>query len=217
MLEDVIALNPSHAPTHTHTLVEVEEAPALPVTEPSLSQLTDQAGFLRTTVRALQEDTDDLHRRIRSLLTRRTEHVKETSVELLERLSELGFAWRQIAKMIGVSVPAVQKWRRGERMTAENFERLAMLLSVCDLLPEFHIADPASWFEVRILPDVPIRPMDLFAAGHDEQLLDWASGHIQEPERILDMAQPDWRDRYATEFEVFKADDGELALRLKNR
>lgn len=217
MLEDVTTVSSQHALTQTLTLVEVEEPKVLPVTEPSLSQLTDQAGFLRSTVRALQEDTDDLHHRIRSLQTRRTERVKETGVQLLEGLSDLGFGWRQIAKMIGVSVPAVQKWRRGERMTAENFERLAMLLSVCDLLPEFSIPDPASWFEVRILPAVPIRPMDLFATNHDELLLDWASGHVQEPERILDKAEPDWRDRYASDFEVFEAGDGELAIRLKDR
>ncbi len=215
MLDDVITLQT--APIQTHTVVEVEEPPALPVTEPSLSQLTDQAGFLRSTVRALQEDTDDLHQEIRALLTRRTERVKETAVQLLEELSDLGFAWRQIAKMLGVSVPAVQKWRRGERMTPDNFERLAMLLSICDLLPAFFINDPASWFEVRILPDVPIRPMDLFAAGHDDLLLDWASGHEKDPTNIFDHADPDWRNRYASEFEVFVADDGEPAIRLTER
>jgi transcriptional regulator with XRE-family HTH domain len=143
--------------------------------------------------------------------------VKDTAVQLLEDLSTLGFAWRQIAKMLKVSVPAVQKWRKGERMSPENFERLALLLSMCDLLPEFFINDPASWFEVRILPTVPIRPMDLFAAVQDELLLDWASGHVKEPERILDAAFPDWRIGSTTDFEVFEADDGQPAIRLKDR
>lgn len=216
MLEDVIR---DHQPTsaHTLTLVEVEEPPTPAITEPSLSQLTNQAGYLRSTVRALQENTDDLHHSIRALLTKRTERVKETAVQLLDDLSALGFAWRQIAKMLNVSVPAVQKWRKGERTSPENFERLALLLSICDLLPEFFIRDPASWFEVRILPTIPIRPMDLFAASHDELLLDWASGHVKEPERILDAAFPHWRTAFATDFEIFEADDGQPAIRLKER
>jgi hypothetical protein len=48
-------------------------------------------------------------------------------------------------------------------------------------------------------------------------LLDWASGHEKVPERILDQTEPGWSERYATDFEVFEANDGELALRLKER
>jgi transcriptional regulator with XRE-family HTH domain len=217
MLKDMTTLG--RYTSYTQTVAVIEEPPVLPMTQPSLSQLTDQAGFMRSQARVLQEGIDDFHRQIRALLlARRTERVKETSVQLLEDLSNLGFAWRHIATMIGVSVPAVQKWRRGERMARETFERLALLLSICDLLRDsFFIPDPASWFEVRVMPEVPVRPMDLFAAGHDALLLDWASGHEKVPERILDKAEPGWREHYATDFEVFEADDGELALRLKER
>jgi transcriptional regulator with XRE-family HTH domain len=203
----------------TQTLAVVEEPPAVTMTQPSLSQLTDQAGFIRSQARVLQEEIDDFHRQVRALLlARRAERVKETSVQLLDDLSDLGFAWRHIAAMIGVSVPAVQKWRRGEGMARENFERLALLLSICDLTRNsFFIPDPAAWFEVRIMPEVHVRPMDLFTAGHDALLLDWASGHEKVPERILDQTEPGWSERYATDFEVFEANDGELALRLKER
>lgn len=32
---------------------------------------------------------------------------------MLSDLAELGFAWRDIARLVKVSVPAVQKWRKG--------------------------------------------------------------------------------------------------------
>jgi transcriptional regulator with XRE-family HTH domain len=218
MLEDMTSLG-AFPSSHTRTVVQVEEQAAVPVTQPSLSMLTDQAGFVRSLVGVLQERMDDVHQQLRaSLLARRAERVKETSTQLLDDLSDLGFAWRHIAMMIGVSVPAVQKWRRGENMATENFERLALLLSICDLIHDsFFVSDPAAWFEVRILPEVPLRPMDLFAAHQDALLLDWAGGNEKEAERLLDKADPQWRQHYATDFEVYEADDGDLALRLKER
>ena len=202
----------------TSPLTEVEQPPRTIVTEPSVDQLTDQAGYLRDSARILQEDTDDLHRKIRALrVAVLADRVERKPVELLGELSDLGLSWTQIATMISVSVTAVKKWRKGDGVTPENFNRLAMLATICRLLPEFYITDPASWFEVRLLPDTPVRPMDLFAAGHDELLLDWASSHITEPERVLDKMNPEWREQYSTDFEVFVASDGEFAIRMKER
>ena len=215
MIEDVKTLSDYSS---TQTIVEVEEAPSITMTQPSLSQLTDQAGFARSTKRWEHEQAADVHRGVRSLLvSRRAERVKETPVQLLEDLSNIGFAWRHIATMIGVSIPALQKWRKGERMASDNFERLALLLATCDLLTEYFINDSAAWFEVRIVPGVPIRPIDLFAASQDALLLDWASGHEKVAEDVLDIFDPAWRETYSSDFETFEAHDGELALRLKSR
>ena len=117
-----------------------------------------------------------------------------------------------------MSGPAVPKRRKGYRVAPENVERLALLLSVCDLLKDnFAVSDPASWFEVRLLPEVPVRPMDLFSLREDVALLDWGSHHEPDAEKILDKAVPGWRQRYDSAFEVFTAPDGEPALRLKDR
>jgi hypothetical protein len=217
MLEDVTNLG-SFA-TQTRTVSPVEAPPKVPMTQTSLGQLTDQAGALRSYGRVLQDELEDAHQQLRAhLLAHRSERVKLSSVQLLEEISDLGFAWRHIATMVGVSVPAVQKWRKGDRVAPENFERLAGLLSVCDLLKEnFAVSDPASWFEVRLLPEVPVRPMDLFSLREDAALLDWASHHEPNAEKILDKSVPGWRQRYDSAFEVFTAPDGEPALRLKDR
>lgn len=218
MLDDV-TVSWSVAAAQTSTVSPVEAPPELPRTQTSLGQLTDQAGALRSTARVLSDRIEDVHHQIRELLLeRRAERVRSSPVELLDEISDLGFAWRHIAAMVGVSVPAVQKWRRGERPAPANFERLALLLSVCDLLrTDLHIPEPASWFEVRLLPEVPVRPIDLFAARKDRELLDWASNHETNAETILDRAVSDWRERYASNFEVFTAGDGQLAIRLKDQ
>lgn len=53
---------------------------------------------------------------------------------MLSDLAELGFAWRDIARLVKVSVPAVQKWRKGEKASGESHSRVASLLAACDLI-----------------------------------------------------------------------------------
>ena len=201
----------------TQTMVPVEEPPVLPRTQITLSQLTENLGFVRSAVGDLHERVDDLHQQIRSqLLSARAKRLMESSVQLLDELAALGFAWRHIARMIGVSVPAVQKWRRGERMTPDNQDRLATLLAACDLIQDCFVVDVAAWFEIPIVPSVPVRPMDLYAADQLDLLLDWVSHQQTDPEKVLTLFDPGWRERYASEFEVFEADDGQLSLRRKD-
>ena len=218
MLENM-ANHPALASRPTQTLTPVEEPPVVPTTQTVLSQLTDQIGFTRSAVGALHERVDDLHQQVRSaLLAARTVRVKESAAQLLDELADLGFAWRHIARMVGVSVPAVQKWRRGEKMSPESQDKVATLLATCDLVrTSFSVDDVASWFEIRILPNAPVTPMDLYADGHIDLLLDWVSQHESDPERVLSLHEADWRERYRSDFEVFEADDGERALRLKAR
>jgi hypothetical protein len=46
--------------------------------------------------------------------------------------------------------------------------------------------------------------------------LDFASGHT-DAEQILTNWDPHWRDRYRSDFEVFRATDGQLSIRPKAR
>jgi hypothetical protein len=146
------------------------------------------------------------------------ERVVRSSADLLEALADLGFAWRDISRMVGVSVAAVQKWRKGERTTPENRHKLAALLAACDLIVRHrHIEDIGQWFEVpSLVQGVPVTPMDLWAVGEYPLVFDFATGHLG-GEAVLDKFEPDWRERYDSDFEVFKADDGELSIRMKDR
>jgi hypothetical protein len=203
----------------TRTVTPVQAPPAISETHTALSQLTEDIGFTRAAVGTLNDHVVDLHNRVReALLSARASRVKDSGTQLLEELSDLGFAWRHVARLVGVSVPAVQKWRRGEKMSPENMDRVATLLATCDLIHNsFFVSDIASWFEIRILPDVPIRPMDLYAAGRSDLLLDWVSQHEIDPIKLVSAFDPDWREHYDSDFEVFEAADGELALRIKDR
>jgi hypothetical protein len=217
MLEDV--MTNSAISSQTRTVTPVEGPPAVSTTNPELSQLTDQLGSLRTDAEMLHEQATEFHQKIRGAwLNLRSARIRESGPELLEELSDLGFAWRHIAQMVGVSVPAVQKWRRGESMSADNLDKVATLLATCDLIKDlFPIDDIATWFEIRIIPTVPVRPMDLYAAGNIDLLLDWVSMHESDAERVLTLFDPDWRERYRSGYEVFEDEDGELSLRAKDR
>ncbi|WP_427136175.1 hypothetical protein [Pseudarthrobacter sp. S9] len=179
--------------------------------------LHGDAAVIRHQAGDLHSSTKDLHHQLRvSALNRlMQEWGKKAPNELLEHVSSLGFAWRDIARMIHVSVPAVQKWRRGERITGENRLRLTRLIAVIEMITVEHlVSDPASWFEMPIEDGVAVTPIDLYATGKTDLLLDWVSNHEADPVTVLDKFDADWRQHYVDEnFETFTAEDGELSIR----
>jgi hypothetical protein len=141
---------------------------------------------------------------------------------LLSELADLGFAWRDIAKMIGVSVPAVQKWRRGEGLTGENARKLALLVAGCEIIQKFNpvITDVATWFEVPIVDEAPVTPMDLWATGNQQLVFEHARVDVSskvDPYLTMDSFEPNWREIYRSEFETFRAGDGDLSIRTRKR
>ncbi len=135
---------------------------------------------------------------------------------MLVDLADLGFAWRDIARMVGVSVPAVQKWRKGEKASGASRNRIASLLAACDLITKHYLVDDiASWFEMPLSTSAPITPIVLFSANRPELVFEFASGHV-DPEDLLTEFDPEWRERYRSDFEVFEASDGNRSIRLKD-
>jgi len=194
---------------------EVAPPPIVSETRTSYTALIDEAGFLRRRTKLLNDDVTDLHQDVQlgELTQRSRNRAKLSEGELLNELSGLGFAWRDIARMAGVSVPAVQKWRRGESASGENRFRLAQLVALCDMVSEDHmVADVGGWFEVPISTAAPVTPLDLLAAEREDLVLEHASEHVS-AEVILSRFDDGWRDRYRSEFEVFVASDGKPSLR----
>ncbi len=147
--------------------------------------------------------------------------LQQLGVDLLDELAQLGFARRHVARLIGVGVPTLAQWsgvraQPRELMSADDLDKLAALLDVCALVRDTSfVPDVAAFFETPVLPDAPIRPMDLYAAGRVDLVLDWASRTVQDPAALLSAFDSDWRERYHSDFEVFQAADGELAIRSK--
>lgn len=184
--------------------------------EETRSTLSDQVGSIRTQVRHLDGDTRALHEKtyIEDLDQRCRELSKANVTELLAKLNNLGFAWRDIARMVGVSVPALQKWRRGEKITGENRLKLANVLAIVEKVEnDMMVVDPASWFEIPIKPGVSVTPIDLVSANKSILVFDLASDH-DTPDGVLDRFDETWRETFIdSAFETFVADDGIRSIR----
>jgi len=147
--------------------------------------------------------------------------LQKLGVDLLDELAQLGFARRHVARLVGVDVPTLAQWRgvrheSREPMSPDDLDKLAALLDVCTLVRNTSfVPDVAAFFETPLLPNAPIRPMDLYAAGRVDLLLDWASRTVHDPAALLSAFDPDWRERYHSDSEVFQAAGGELAIRSK--
>ncbi len=149
------------------------------------------------------------------LRTRSAIKAKLSVPSLLQELAtERGMAWSDIARLVGVSVSAVRKWRSGGDAAPEKRWHLARLAAFLDLLSESAVEDPVGWMEMNLsLPEgYSVRPVDLYRDGHAIPLLEIA-GMKRDPQAVMDQLDPTWRDTRRSDFELFTASDGQLALR----
>lgn len=183
------------------------------------AMLTTQVDELRHRHSDLGADIHDVHQRsyMDEWQVRTQERSAQGATQLLEQLADLGFAWRDIARLLGVSVPAVQKWRKGGSTSPDNRHRLASLLATCDFIARHRsIDDIGQWFEMPLLQGAPVTPIDLWAAGEYALVFEYALQHLT-GEQVLGRFQPDWCERYDSDFETFVAGDGELSIRMRER
>ena len=179
------------------------------------SDIAERAGHVRNQSSLVSMDAAEVqHDAFRIQLDARPARgARQDPAELLNQLSELGFAWRDIARMVGVSVPALRRWRNGELPSGENRRRIAQLLAFAEIIRDDHLVfEPASWMEVPIVGDAPTTPIELYAAGHLDVMFDLAADQCS-PEAALDAAIPDWRERYRSDWEVGTAEDGQPFIR----
>lgn len=185
--------------------------------EEAANDLADYAGHLRNLTEIVTGDVTKIrHRSVRHQLNTRVETLlPRKPTELLDELADLGFGWRDIARMVGVSVPALRRWRNAELPTGENRRAIAQLLAFAQIISEDHMVfGPASWMEVPVVEGAPTTRIDLYAAGHLDVVLDLATQHCT-PEAAMDAAEPGWRDRYRSDWETAIGADGQPYIRLK--
>lgn len=181
------------------------------------ARLTEDVGGGRSEVRELHQQYGSLHQRSHDVEWRSAAAGRAAAsvTTMLGELADLGFAWRDIARLLGVSVPAVQKWRKGERASGDSRRKLADLLAACDLIAaHYMVQEIASWFEMPLSPMAPVTPVDLYSAARSDLVFEFASGHT-DPEVLLTQYDPEWRERYRSDFEVFEAGDGNRSIRMK--
>ncbi|MDG4666061.1 transcriptional regulator [Mycobacterium sp. 236(2023)] len=191
----------------------------LPETTPSTS--------VYDRVDVIDRDSTDLHGEVCE--TRRhlhlvelddktVERAKSAPIQALEQLSDYGFAWRDVARVIGVSVPALNKWRKGTGITGENRLKIARLLALIDMLADRFIDEPASWLEMPIAEGVGLNRLDLLQQGRFDLVLALASEHTGDGtvETVMKEVDTNWRDSLVeSNFESFVAEDGAISIRHK--
>ena len=188
----------------------------------TIDEVVAEAGHLRSRARLLGQDVAETDREVSELhrqalieqLDAKARVIAKRSVgEMLNELADAGFAWRDIAALAGVSVPAVRRWRLGEAATGPNRLAVARIVALVEILRDDHlVSDVASWMEVPLVPDAPVTAIDLAVAGRLQEVVEIAAGHST-GEDVLDRSQPGWRARYRSDYEVFEAPDGERGTR----
>lgn len=185
---------------------------------PTSAENAREAQSLHTRVRHLQEDVSETRRRtlLRELDERQEQVAVRGGPELLSTLADAGFAWRDIARLTAVTVPAVQKWRRGTGISPENRLRLARLVALREVANDRLITEPTSWLEMPVKDRVKLSRLDLLAGDRFDLVLELMSNDAGPvaPDGILDEFDPLWRERYVDDkFEVFLAEDGIASIR----
>jgi DNA-binding transcriptional regulator YiaG len=183
-----------------------------PVTElnRAAAGIRDIADLRHRDISSLHGQTQDLE--LNTLAHRR---LRDGVGALLEELSDRrGVAWSQLAKVIGVSVPAVRKWRTGQSAPSpDNKMLLATLAAFFDLLDRGIISDPAGWVEAPI-NDTVLSGFDVYLTPNGPiALLEFANGRISADE-LLDRQVPGWRERHRRDprFRIERASDGKAAI-----
>lgn len=188
----------------------------------TIDELVEEAGALRTEVRLLADDVEDADRRTREahqqvvnrqLEARARRAAKQGMSALLSALADRGLAWRDIAALAGVTVPAVRRWRQGDPSTGDHLLAVARIVALVDTLEQDHlVANVASWMEMPLADEAPLTAIDLAVAGRLSDVLDVAGDHAT-GEAVLERWLPGWREKYRSGYEVFEAADGELGTR----
>lgn len=206
LLEESTASNITFAPTR--------EAPS----RTGESPLKRAAGLRDVKTLDAQDATERYHEAIVEDLDRRAmAKARKGLTAILDELADRGFSWRDIARLAGVTVPAVRKWRAGGSHTAERRLDLARVVGLCELLDECYVVDPTGWLEMPLVKGVPVTWLDLYLAGREELVVGAASNRQQDVHQVLDQFDPEWRERYRSDYEVFEDFDGKLSIRGKRR
>jgi hypothetical protein len=192
------------------------EAPPSPTT--TIASITRSFGMLRDETSVLDQDVGDSHRaaQLQTLDLLAHERAREDVPGLLDELStQRGLGWSDIARLVGVSVQALRKWRRREPMTGENRFAVARLTALLDLLQGGAVQDPGGWLEVPLAQGYSLRHLDLYRRDRADLLFDLAHLRIT-PEQALAELDPEWREHFRLDHEIFDPGDGQLSIRRRS-
>ena len=181
----------------------------------AIAGLNESYRMLSGQARLLAEDVEDGRREVRSLdLGLRTNMKAAAGPDvLLEELAiDRGLGWSDIARLCGVSVSAVRKWRSGGSLSPERLRALAKLAAFLELLEQSGpTGEPTRWLMMPLVEGHTVSAAELYHAGLEEDILEHAQGHLT----LVDMLShwnPDWQADTRSEWTVVERPDSERII-----
>ncbi len=146
-----------------------------------------------------------------SLLTNKK--AQDGSEALLEELAvDRGLGWTDIARLCGVSISAVRKWRSGGALAPERLRSLSKLAAFLDLVSGVGpTGDPVGWLMMPLVEQHTVTAADLYRAGLEEDILEHVQGHLSVDE-LLDRWSSSWRTDTRSDWMVVDRPDGERVI-----
>lgn len=144
-----------------------------------------------------------------------TEMARRSIVDVLNFLMDEGMSWRDVARLVGVSVPAIKKWRTNAGISGANRSRLARVAALVEFLRRNLISDVPSWLEMPVADGVQLSAMELLVAGRYDLVLELSriDGYDDQVAEVLGKFDPEWRDHYYDRtFDVVWDDEGNSAI-----
>jgi hypothetical protein len=154
--------------------------------------------------------------RLQRFLKHKTTLADETASSLLRMLgATFGLSWIDLSAMINVSVPAIRKWRLGGDISPANNVKLLELAAFFKTLQDLRVTDPATWIHLRLAPDsATVTPLHLYSESAIPTLLAYVESEI-EPLELLTELEPEWMQKYRTDFTYKEIAPGVRAITKK--
>ena len=182
---------------------------------PAIAGLNEAYRMLTGRARLFNARLEQGRRRVRSLDLDSRTHLKALtgSEALLEELTvDRGLGWTEIARLCGVSISAVRKWRGGGGIEPERLRELGKLAAFLELLPHTGpTGDPAGWMMMPLSEQHTVTAADLYRSGHVDDLLEYAQGHLSVG-NLLNRWNPNWQTETRSRWMVVTRPDGERVI-----
>lgn len=196
-----------HYSTSTRTKISAAES----IERRAYGLLEERLAAVRRVTSNVEKQRDFHELTVRNLVSERSDLKAQLGLKgLLSELTEVhGLGWSEIARLVGVSVPAVRKWRLGGDITPQRLAAMSRLAALLDLLASEGVQDPAAWLNLPLDSEGDVVKSEIFRAGHAADLLLYAKQELSQQDLLtragVAAAQP-------SRNVLVRAEDGHLSI-----
>lgn len=197
----------AHYSTSTRTKISAAESSE----RRAYGLLAERRAAVRRVASDVAESRDFHEYTVRSLLSERTDLKAQVGLNgLLTELTETrGLGWSELARLVGVSVPAVRKWRMGGDIKTPRLASLSRLAALLELLSAEGVQDPVAWLSLPVDGEGGVTKSEIFKGGQAADLLLYAKRELSQQDLLARSgltAAPPSRNT------LVRAEDGHLSI-----